>query len=1163
MRIPLMGFLPGTAKLLFLLCFFLVTIFYVHSQVEPGIMTAANIGVEDDGDIGIGYEDYPEDEIEIAEEPHPEAAYLEMEIRTSSLMELASWARELGISDGGTREELAARLRAYYRLPTPLGAAFVETQRIITIESATMTEYFTLDVVNEDYARFRGDVIISLRDGNAVHRISAGEILFNRTRNVLTASGGVEYVKEEGNTIETFRGDTITVNLDNWSSIFIDGVSERTIEGSPTAYRFAGTIISRDAEGSTLLRNAEITNPAHEEALWSITASKLWLLPGNDFAILNAVLRVGNIPLFYIPFFYMPADQIIFRPVLGFRSREGTFFQTTTYILGRPRTEALTESSITAIFGGAGEDMETRREGIFLRTTGERVQDPNDVRLSVLFDSYVNLGVYLGTELALPRRGPFGEFALSAGVGFTRNIYPIGNSHTPFPNFDGESEWNRSMLFSLDVPARYRLLMTGSYETRYGSLSWEIPFYSDPFVNRDFMRRPQTRDWFSMLREFAETPREENIVAEDALTSYEWSLSGSFNFPVTRVSPYINTLSISNFSSSLHFGARDSNRYLADITNPRLPANPGMRFFFPQRFTIYNISATMGGTLFSFGATPLTPLAAVPAQTAPGIARLPDLPISPWETPDEPADAAPRDEHAFSPPVLAQTFQFRAFGGPRVSFDYQFTPTAATELQFRSTQANWPEQEDIDWGEISTILSRIRTDGNMGFNLTHTGGGAYSASVRLLATGTWQGYTYLNEGAEDFLFTSGPYIGQPDPERVRAAQDRAASETAITTSWDFTSSVRPFFHSEVWTNTSLQYHVRGLFVKNTFDMETRDRSWEFGNWDGDDISIHQVRANIVANIMDHNQNVILTTVLPPRDPAATANATFRKWISTTNIRASVQEPWDNDARVFDPVHITETLTFTPRINFQQHIIFNPEEDQLTTLTSRLNLGGFNASYSVLYARPWRFNPNFYVGSGLPLWEQPYEQSFEPQEFRLGYIASFSRNNLWGRRLSFSVDFDSNMIFDLQRHTDSRLNFRMTVTTRITNFLAMSFSTVSENAVLFRYFQNMPFFDAPPANIYSGQETNFFVDLFNSFRFDDPERRRQSGFKLRSMNLSLIHHLGDWNARLTIHSTPHLDRRPGVLPEYRFRNEISFLVQWVPIGEIRTQVDYIDQRLRVR
>lgn len=189
-------------------------------------------GTETAADSAAGDEAVPETE----PVPDPaEALVLDMDIRTSTLMELAYWCRELGLSDGGTREELVRRLRDYYRL-TPESEAVPEG-RIITIESARSTEYFTLEAVNEEYARLVGDVMISLKEGETVHRIKAWEILFNRTRNILSASGGVEYVKEDGTTRETFRGESITVDLDNWSGVFMDGVSEHAAATGETAYQ--------------------------------------------------------------------------------------------------------------------------------------------------------------------------------------------------------------------------------------------------------------------------------------------------------------------------------------------------------------------------------------------------------------------------------------------------------------------------------------------------------------------------------------------------------------------------------------------------------------------------------------------------------------------------------------------------------------------------------------------------------------------------------------------------------------------------------------------------------------------------------------------------------------------------------------------------------------
>ena len=1145
----------------FFLCLFLFSVFYISAQEEPDSIFAENVYADEGGiETEEGEEQYDEadetGETEEAEPENPDTDYIEMDIKTSSLLELAAWCRELGLSEGGGREELASRLRTYYNLKTP-GSAPQTEQKIITIESAKTTEYFTLEVIDEEYARLKGDVIISLKDGNAVHRIKAWEILYNRTRNVMTASGKVEYVKEDGDTIETFKGDSITVNLDNWASIFMDGVSEKSIAGNTTAYRFAGTVISRNSEEVTVLTGADITNPVNEEAFWSLHASKLWLLPGNDWAILNAVLKVGNIPLLYLPFFYYPSDEIVFHPVLGYRTREGTFLQTTTYILGRPKTEAISENSLTKIFGSTSENMERKREGVFLRSTGEKRQNPNDTRLSVLFDAYVNLGAYLGTELALPRMGSLGEMSVSAGVGLTRNIYPLSDANTPFPKYDGVSEWNSGMFFSYDVPFRFRLNATGSFQIPNGSFSWSLPYYSDPYVDRDFMDRSEVLDWLTMLREGA-TASEDETANDIYISSYEWRLSGSFNPNVSFINPYVSSLSISSISISMIFNNRNSPGY----DGPLSPPNPPRSFFFPNRFTIYSISGSVSGTPYTSGSASSQQQPAPDAGPAPGDSLLPDLPISPWEiqAPDEAGDAARASQDMFtlSPPSLGQKFELTSGGSPRFSIDYRLTPTTASELQFRSTEANWAEQEDIDWSEVSTVLSRFRGDGNLGFNVNPSVGGAYSFSLRFTGTGAWQDYMFLNEDSEEF--TTG---GAPDDTKIKTAKNRAYNETYFTSSWDYSASIRPFFQNAIWSNSSLQYNVRGLLAKTTVDTtgDNPEWDWVFGEWEKDTIDTHQVTANIAANIMDYNQTLSVSAVLPPLDSSASGNMTLRAWISETSLRGQVRFPWDEEKRKIEPVYLTETLRLGTAGSFQQYVVYDPEQEEYTTLTSNLSLSGFTAAYSAVYARQWSFNPLYgSTGAGSQaLWIQKTDETLEPRELRLGFVKPFTKDNLWGKRLSFTVNVNSSLSFDLQRYTNSRLAFGLGFTFRIINFLDLNLSASSENNVIYRYFQNLPFYDLP-VELYPGQETNFFTDLVNSFRFDNEELRRKSGFKMKALNVSMVHHLGDWNANLSVTMTPYL---PAGSRSYQFNNEISFLIQWVPIGEIKTQIDYSKERLTVK
>jgi hypothetical protein len=1084
--------------------------------------------------------------------PDPAAVILEMDIKTSTLAELAAWCRTLGLSEGGGREELSQRLRDHYGLSRPVktGGEGEEEEKgkTIIIESARSTEYFTLEVVDEEYARLKGDVVVSLKDGEAVHRIKAWEILYNRTRNLMSASGGVEYVKEEGDTIETFRGESITVNLDNWSSIFLDGISERSLQSDSTTYRFAGTVISRSDEEVTVLTRAEITNANNEEAFWSLNASKLWLLPGSDFAIFNAILKVGEIPVLYFPFFYYPADEVIFHPVLGYRSREGNFIQTTTYILGRAKASATSESSITKILGNSA-DMEKERQGIFLRSTGKKIKNPDDTSLKFIADLYANLGTYLGTELFLPQKGIFGVIDLSAGTGFTRNVMPLPqaeNSYTPFTTYDGTSEWNSSRFLSWDVPFRYRFKTTGSLGGRYGSLSWAFPYYSDPFVDRDFLNRTEEMDWFHMIQEGAafqdETTTETGTTGE--LGSYEWRLNGSLRPSLPFLAPYISEMSLSSITSTISFRTRNLS---ASSPNYKEYA-PNRAFFFPDKFTLYSLSGSISGTPLTLGGNKTSTAAGTEEKKEEPEDPFKNIGVlrSPWEKSGE--EEKKEEGEKLAPPVLAQRFDFPQAGGPQFSIDYRINPTTASELQFRSAESHWPEYDKIDWGEISSILTTLRGDASTSLNLNHANGGAYTNVFTFSGSGSWQDYTFINEEAEEY--TSTPFGGTAaaaDPLKINEARRQTYSQTYFTTSYGYVGTIRPLYRSQVWGNSNLQYSFKGLLAKSAFIGTGEEPEWEilYGAWDEDNLDTHQFSANVTASVMDKVQNFTFTSDLPPEEPTVSGNATFRVWISETNAHMKVLNPADEDKRKFEPLYTTETFKFGNTGSLQQYMVFDPEIKEYTTLTTSFSLSGFTASYTMFRTIPYRLEQNGWV-------QDPDDEGLHPRDLTFGYSKIFKKDSLWKKRLSFSLNINSSLFFDLQRYTNSRFNFSLGFTLGINNFVDLSLSTTSDNSVIFRYFKN--FLDLPD-NLPSGEQDNLFTDLLNSFRFDNEIKRRSSGFKLKTFNLSVNHHLGDWNAILGITLSPYLDQTSGPIPVYKFNNEISFVVQWVPISEIKTDIYY--------
>jgi len=1063
-----------------------------------------------------------EEQTTLDEPLSPERQRIEMEIKTSTLPELAAWCRSLGLSEGGTRAELSKRLRDHFEMPEPEAAS--ASQKTLTIESAQTAEYFKIEVTDEDYARLTGDVRLTLKENDTIHSIRADEVLFNRTRNIITARGNVVYEKVSGDTVETFRGENITVNIDTWASVFLDGNSERTLSDEQTAYLFSGEVISRTGDDVTILENARISNAKDEESYWSISASKIWLLPGSDFAILNAWLKVGEIPVLYIPFFYFPVDEVVFHPVIGYRSREGAFAQTTTYILGRPKADPADVNSISRIIG-VSNDMEKEQHGLFLRSTGRKFTAPDTISLKVLLDHYVNLGTYTGLDFSIPKTGILNSFNLTLGLGFTRTLTPVSFGYTPYAP-DGSIDWNYSNFFSSSVPFRYRMNLNGSLSGRYGTFTWRFPYYSDPFVNTDFMNRSETMDWMNMLQQGTAFNQPS---LESELGSYQWEMTGNINPSLPILAPYISRISVSNLSTTMKFIALQDK-----LINPN---SPQRSFYIPEKYTIYNFSGSVSGTPFSLGgAGTSSHNAGIQSSDDPftGIG----IPIPPW-TYEEEKKRPPSDDN-LAPPALNQRFELPFAGNMKYSIDYQLSPTSAMELQFMTDK--WKTYEQVNWGDVQSVLASFEGNSSINFHIDHSSG-LFANVFTFSARGAWRDYSYLNI----------------DETKIEAMRKQQYSQTFYSSSYAYNGTLRPFLQDSIFAQSSLQYTFRGTLLrsKKYTSGDGPELTPQWGAWvkekTGEDIlglNSHQLAANVTANLFDNQQNLRLSVDLPPLDGLISTNVTFRYWITETTVNFRIENPEGNSRWIFKPLNIKETLKFGNFGTFSYYMVVDPEQtDGVTNIVTSLKLWDFTAEFSAVKAARY-----FFVNDPITgwKWEQQGDPVLYPKELTFAYKHNFSNIEIIRNRMDFSLNLNTSLSFDLQQHTNSYFQLTLGFTARIAGILELKFSVTSENSVIFRYFKGVQGMENLTFMYPDGEQNNLFVDLFDSFNFFDEAKRRRTGFKMTKFDFSAIHFLGDWQAELKVEMFPHLNQS---IQKYEIKADISFLIKWAPIAEIKSDIRY--------
>ena len=100
-------------------------------------------------------------------------------------------------------------------------------ERTVNIESARSTEYFSGkndDGGEDEIVRFSGAVSISITEGKSKSVISADEVVYNKTRDTLEASGSVKYEHSSGSRgSEVFTGKSLLINIKKREGVFLDG----------------------------------------------------------------------------------------------------------------------------------------------------------------------------------------------------------------------------------------------------------------------------------------------------------------------------------------------------------------------------------------------------------------------------------------------------------------------------------------------------------------------------------------------------------------------------------------------------------------------------------------------------------------------------------------------------------------------------------------------------------------------------------------------------------------------------------------------------------------------------------------------------------------------------------------------------------------------------
>ncbi len=1094
-----------------------------------------------------------------------------MDIRTASYYELQEWLSRLGLSIDGDKEELQNRLIEHYGESFP-DLSVEESRktederekrraRELTVEDAGALRYLSEAETGEAEIRLSGGVLVYMRDeeNNATHRVEANSLTFNRDQARLTAEGSVVYSMEQGERLEEFTGEKISFNVENYHGIFIGGMSsrERTVQGESLSFYFKGEVIHRPRKDSVFFDEGIISSSTPEDPYYHVATNRLWVLAPDEWAFSDALLYMGRVPVFYFPFFFHPGDDLVFHPSFGYRSKEGYYFQTTTYLLGRKRSEGRNENSLSflQIVEEDSSFYAQERHGIFLRQTDEPLENEwiqrSESHVKLLFDYYSRLGLFSGVDAEINDVGPLKSFSADLGVGMTDYIFPLSGyeSYTVFQQNESATGYRRysqsPWFMGSTIPYRFALNIENRLE--WERLVWQlkIPLYSDPYFYQRFEQRDEEILWGSLIQ-----GEELASYSDDPLRNPEFLSHFNYRFPVPETWLLLTSLSIDRFDTSLAMNDADIPSGYTDYPADRQPVNE-LGFYYPELVTPIDSAITFRGTFFDTGREP----AYSGDQERSGES---DEYRPPWREDEAEAEeraveretARREEEELRRPPEHGNSTEYRR-EAPKIylhSLDYLINPELTYSSRFDDEQMNDPSSVDFD-----PRFSYVNTAGYGLLTYESRFFGPYLVARNELS---FNG-RYREHYREDEEVDLSSY----------RRQDKILSNFTI----DEKLTMKSYFLDEYenYDKTNLAYTFDARYLTYSFDEEKENYDAQYLEWDKEYVNTHQLRMDLIRDVRNERENLYLQGALPPTTPDNIGGFGARRGPFEGEIRFRSRKDEMENEWIHGPLDSTAKLNLWEQSYLLEELhLMIPEEDDYSH--SDVTLSFFEGSLSAGQTYDWniaeerpekaksslslwfftgeleyRYMPNYEFDFTKGGWIEKNSSAFQPYRTTAKIDARYQPDPVWKNRIRLDAGLTTAFHMDMQRFTDNVLGITFELDAYVAEFFDVELSLNSENRAIYSYVPSY----ADRLGIERKDPARDFLRSLNLF---DSEDLLSTNYNLKSLSLRTIHHMHDWQLSFIYNGEPVLEE---MNKKYQWESEFTILVQWKPIPEIRKEAVY--------
>lgn len=507
----------------------------------------------------------------------------------ASLSEMAA-ARQIPIT---TAEEMRRALLAQYGLTVEPSALVTGKDRDfqLTIAGADSIRRLSSSLF---IAEGGVQITITTLDDGRSRTIAADRLIIDIDSSRLTAQSAVRW--DDDDQIGSLEAAILSFDWSGNNLFVVDALIfsdyKKEEQEHLVLYSRASSVSSISLGELTTYRSGVIAMRV-EDPLSSIKAREMVFRPGGDLLVKGATVRIGRVPLFYLPFFPFIQNRMVGNPAVGINSERGMFVSTTWELFGRyPKLGVGGQSEAVALFAKHSDDELEPGSIIYTKAgepTGLEAWARESGSYGALFaDAYERSGVSVALETKLSllaNRLTISGLSLLA-------IDPAG----------------------VDIPAtlsavptlRYLAEPSLAYNSPYAKVSLTLPLYSDPSVKSLYANRLTAFTIEGPLGKAMEFPTD----FKGDITTAVWKLNASFTFPSQYTKPYLSSLTIPTLTAQV------TQKYQYDTVEKIW----GWRY---TEVVLPNLTARASGTLFSFkqkvnrkstAPAGATPTAAVPSD---------------------------------------------------------------------------------------------------------------------------------------------------------------------------------------------------------------------------------------------------------------------------------------------------------------------------------------------------------------------------------------------------------------------------------------------------------------------------------------------------------------------------------------------------------------------